>query len=637
MFMIRTKFNGYSPDGRRLYYKGGGGSDGVKYDQLEGLYAEQAASARLLRGMAERNLPGVTQSYVDEVNEVLGDGYAERQAGIAESDMASAAAMERNATARELSSMGVNPNDARFTGSMRAVEGANAARTAAGKNAARRDAENKQLAVAQDAVGTFTGQSNSAASQLANTSSGMANMLNQQNSQQMAQQQQRSQNTANAVAGGMMAMSYFKDGGKVCKPGGIKRLEKHAGFLGGSGQVGSQQGFTSFQTPTPPPSMQQQQSQGQSMGNTMLQGGLRAGKMRDAFSAERAAERTDKIGKIAGKFSESGGNQIQSRAAGMRMNGEQAESAAKAYESAAGEAGDAAAKQSYLDSAANIRAGAGLDGTATAGGTEAAAGTEAAGAAGTSGAEVAGAEAAGAAGAEAAGAEAAGAAATEAAGAAATAAAGAAGAEAAGAAAAEAAAAAAAETAAATTAASSGLGTAAAAVGTAMPWVGAAMAVGSLLGAFKDGGEVKSIPMLANGGGIDIQGLADYSHLGAGGLTNWLQGKEKPDDSNKERLLSMSGDVIGMKLFNEGGNVEGKPVQDKRSDGGQVDGEWEGNTDTVPALLTEGEHVITAEASALIGHDKLDKINEEGLKLREKGWTPPKIRAAGLGLKRGVV
>ena len=202
--MIGNKHSGYGPDGRRLYFKGGNGGQ-VKYDNLEKLYEEQAESARLLRAQAEANLPGAVQSYVGNVQNVLDAGYADRQAGMAGADMASATAMERAATERSLASMGVNPNDPRFAGSMRSTQLNNAARMAAGKNLTRNQAEQYQLNVAKDAVGTFTGQSNNAATQMGNAASGLGSVYTSQANQKMAQDQAQSQAVGNAVAGGLTA------------------------------------------------------------------------------------------------------------------------------------------------------------------------------------------------------------------------------------------------------------------------------------------------------------------------------------------------------------------------------------------------------------------------------------------------
>jgi hypothetical protein len=134
-----------------------------------------------------------------------------------------------------------------------------------------------------------------------------------------------------------------------------------------------------------------------------------------------------------------------------------------------------------------------------------------------------------------------------------------------------------------------GLGTAGAAVGAAMPWVGAAMVAGSLLDLWNAGGEV----------GTQNEGMSE--------------------DEAAARFAKAD---------------QNGTIQDIRH-GGKVPGEWKGNTDNVPALLTEDEHVINAEAAAMIGHDKLEQLNKQGLALRKKGYTPGRIKAAG-GIRRAA-
>lgn len=239
-----SKHSGYGQDRRRIYRKGGGGS--AKYDSLEGLYQEQADSARLLRQQAEKYLPDITDRYAQAVNTYLDPGFAQKQAGMAASDMAAANAMERSAAQRNLASMGVNPNDPRFAGGLRSIELNNAARMAAGQNTARNDAQKLQLAVAQDAVGTFTGQSNNAATQLGNASSGLGSVY----ANKANQKQNDSNNLGALIGGGIAAYSMFRDGGKV--------VERHA--MGGT--AGSQQrnqGFFQMQNIAPPPVAQAQQ------------------------------------------------------------------------------------------------------------------------------------------------------------------------------------------------------------------------------------------------------------------------------------------------------------------------------------------------------------------------------------------
>jgi hypothetical protein len=254
---------------------GGGGTKQVdqRYDSLEALYDQQAQSAALLRGLAEKNLPGATTSYMQAVNEVMSPLYREEQAVRAREDSLAAAATEREAADRSLSSMGVNPNDARFVSANRATELSNAARTAASANIARNEARDYQRAVAQDAVGTFTGQSNSAATQSAMASNGLASLANSRAAQQQQQQSNTSNNIASAIGGGMAAYSLYNNnkGGKV--PHAMAgRVERHAGggFVGA--QQATQQGFFTPVAPAPVYSPQPQQPQQQQQQNPLAQG-----------------------------------------------------------------------------------------------------------------------------------------------------------------------------------------------------------------------------------------------------------------------------------------------------------------------------------------------------------------------------
>ena len=511
--MIRTKFDGYALDGTRRLYKGGGGGT-QNYANLDALYKEQTDSARLLREQAEANLPSAVNSYVAETNEVLDPGYVEKKAGMAATDMASANAQQSAATERSLTSMGVNPNDARFAGSTKATEVANAARMAAGKNVARNEANNYQLNVAKDKVGTFTGQSNNAATQMGNAASGLGSLATSQSNNQIAQQQAQSNNIGNAVGAGIAAYGIYnqpttkKDGGRIKLPAGMKKVECHA--MGGG--VGSNQGFFQMQSIAPPPVAQAPQQGGSPVGSALGTANM-----------------------IRGLYN-----------AGAKKGGEAA--AKKGAEAAAQKAGEVAATK------AGEQAGVIAADTATAGAADAAASTAAEAAAASAATDAA-----------------ATAAATEAGTAAATTAAAEAG------------------TAAAGSGLMAGLGTAGAAVGAAMPWVGAAMVAGSLLDLWNAGGEV----------GTQNEGMSE--------------------DEAAARFAKAD---------------QNGTIQDIRH-GGKVPGEWKGNTDNVPALLTEDEHVINAEAAAMIGHDKLEQLNKQGLALRKKGYTPGRIKAAG-GIRRAA-
>ena len=500
----------FTPSGSRRLYKGGGGGT-QNYANLDALYKEQTDSARLLREQAEANLPSAVNSYVAETNEVLDPGYVEKKAGMAAADMASANAQQSAATERSLTSMGVNPNDARFASSTKATEVANAARMAAGKNVARNEANNYQLNVAKDKVGTFTGQSNNAATQMGNAASGLGSLATSQSNNQFAQQQAQSNNIGNAVGAGIAAYGIYnqkKDGGRIKLPAGMKKVECHA--MGGG--VGSNQGFFQMQSIAPPPVAQAPQQGGSPVGSALGTANM-----------------------IRGLYN-----------AGAKKGGEAA--AKKGAEAAAQKAGEVAATK------AGEQAGVIAADTATAGAADAAASTAAEAAAASAATDAA-----------------ATAAATEAGTAAATTAAAEAG------------------TAAAGSGLMAGLGTAGAAVGAAMPWVGAAMVAGSLLDLWNAGGEV----------GTQNEGMSE--------------------DEAAARFAKAD---------------QNGTIQDIRH-GGKVPGEWKGNTDNVPALLTEDEHVINAETAAMIGHDKLEQLNKQGLALRKKGYTPGRIKAAG-GIRRAA-
>lgn len=546
--LIRTKFDGYSADGLRRLHKGGGGGS-AKYDNLEDLYKVQADSAKMLYDQANQYLPGATKSYMDKVNETLGDGYVEDQANKATADAASSSARQQEATSRNLASLGVNPSDPRFSSSLRATGVDSAAKSAAMTNVARSQAKAQQKATAQDAVGTFTGQSNSASQQLSGATSGMSNMFNSQAQQKAQQNAADSEAIGNTVGAGISLMSMMKDGGRVRCARGIKSLrnggqarsiERH--FLGGQ-TGGAQRGFLNA-SPQNPQAQFSQRAPSQGFGGGVVRGA-------------QMANTIGNVGKgVAAKY--------QAASAGADMTAAQTKAASDAYTAAAQAAKTPAEAAKYKDAATWMERGNKAFGSepAAGGAGEAAGSGQAAGAAS---ADTAG-GAAGAGATEAAGTTAA-TGATEAAGS--TAATGAA--EAAGTTAATGAAEAAAGTAAAEGAAAgaagaagaSGLGAAGAALGAAMPWVGAALVAGQLLGVFADGGR----------------------------------------------------------------------VSDFREEGGEVSGPGSHTDDLVPALLSDDEHVMNGEAAAMVGHDKLEALNKQGLALRKKGYTLGQIKA-GAGIKR---
>lgn len=614
---IHTKFNGYE-SGRRLYFKGGGGGGQVKYDNLETLYKEQAASARLLRGIAEQNLPGATQAYVGNVQNVLSPDYANRQANMAGADMAGANAMERAATERNLASMGVNPNDPRFAGSLRSTQLNNAARMAAGRNLSRNETQQYQLNVAKDAVGTFTGQSNNAATQMGNAASGLGSVYTSQANQKMAQDQAQANAIGNVANAGLTAYAMFaKDGGKVpslamLADGGSvgQSYDEYASAMQ-TGVAMKNAGITPQQwegaaqkAGADTAATQSPNSHRWAFGirNTLAMKELAEKGWRPSGYSDGAASMTiegakdgGKIKKVerhmvggqAGSQQNQGFFQMQSIApppsaqapqqqgGGVGMNDlMMAKKIAdkRAANAAADAAGSAFAKDVATNSAGMAAQNAGLVGdAAVAGGSASAgaglssmAGAEAAGglASATNGALMSTGIDAAATGALS-GSITSGAAATGAgtlAGGASTLAGGAG-----------------------TAGAAAGAG-AMGAIGAALPWVGAAYAVGSLLDWWNEGGKV----------GTQNAGMSEQE---------------------------------AMQRF-EQADVTGT-LADLRA-GGKVPGEWTENRDTVPAMLVEEEQVLNAEASKLLGDKGAEKLNKKGLELRKQGKTPKQIKTVGL-------
>jgi hypothetical protein len=493
---------------------GGGGSNNgpQNYAGLERLYQEQADSAALLRGIAETNLPGSVTNYMSKVNDITAPGYAERKAGAVAADMTAASAAERDATSRELTSMGVNPNDPRFAGSLRSLEANNASRVAAGKNIARTDAENYQLNVAKDAVGTFTGQSNSAANQAGAASSGLSSMYNSQANIAMQQQQaEANRNNSNGQAiGTAAALTMFKDGGEVIE--GECRHVPGIDMLAFGGTPGQNQGF--FATQQVQPTYQGSSTPAapsQPTANPVAMARV-AKAVPSMADGTFGAKMSEKSAKISDAFGQSSNAQAQRNSAG------------DAYRAAAEKArasGDTAKATELTNKADTITGNMGPSADlANKGALDAA--TEKTGEVVAEKATEVMAEKTGEVVAE----------------------------KAVEAGVTETAKTAVADAAVGTAAGAAGGSAALGAVATALPWVGAALAVGSMLGAFKDGGEVKTRELQDDGGAVKgpggptddvIPALLSNGEFVVNAAAVKLVGKDKLEAINKAGLDKREG------------------------------------------------------------------------------------------------
>lgn len=437
--MIRNRFNGYAPDGRRLLFKGGGDSS-VYYENLDQLYAKQGQQLDRLMAIQDRNvIPGYDRLSTE----------AQQAGGIDEQNAAAASvisggrseiAAQRAATERDLTSMGVNPNDRRFVGLERGNDVAGAATIAGAANQARQGVKNLGFAKRKDVVGMGMGVPGDASSQMAAMGSTAAQQIAGRNQQQAASQAGMSSlATLGTMAlmmkdGGRVRRGYAK-GGKVCGP-------KRGIRMAGGGRVGGF--FQPVQPPAAPGGAPQPQGAGLNPTTAMIMArgikGEGIGKKLSMIPENLNA----KGGHLAANLGNLTGNEDLTRQGVEHVLTSRGLDAESAHNLISGPQG--------LSPASGA-------GATVAGET---AGTAAATEAGMAGAAEAGTAAAGA--------------------------------EAAGAAAA-------AEGAAAGTAAA-GAGTSAAmAASAAMPWIGAGLAVASLLGAdlFADGGSVKRKDMRAGG------------------------------------------------------------------------------------------------------------------------------------------
>lgn len=222
----------FTPPGSKRLYKGGGGGQAY-YANQDKLFGTQADIATNLYNQYASYAPQALQGLQGMVQDAQSGKYTEDQRNRAGADAASAAAMERAATERQMTSMGVNPNDPRFSGALRRTELGNAANLAAVKNAAGQQGDAMAWARSQDFYNSLAGMPSQSASMLASSASGYGQMGNAMQQQSNANAQGYGQFGAQ-IAGGM----FKADGGYIDEPrfalGGSV-----AGQAGGMPQLGN--------------------------------------------------------------------------------------------------------------------------------------------------------------------------------------------------------------------------------------------------------------------------------------------------------------------------------------------------------------------------------------------------------------
>jgi len=204
----------FTPPGSKRLYKGGGGSGTPYYANQDKLFGTQADIATNLYNQYAAYSGQPLQGMANMVSDATSGDYTNRMRGLAGTDAAAAAGMERAATERQMASMGVNPNDPRFSGALRATALGNAANLAAAKNKATQYGDDMAWARSQDFYNSLAGMPSQSASMLASSASGYGQMGN-------AMQQQSNANMAGyGQFGAQIAGSMFKaDGGYIDGPG----------------------------------------------------------------------------------------------------------------------------------------------------------------------------------------------------------------------------------------------------------------------------------------------------------------------------------------------------------------------------------------------------------------------------------
>ncbi|MCO6442455.1 MAG: hypothetical protein J5J04_00045, partial [Anaerolineae bacterium] len=203
----------FTPPGSKRLYKGGGGGQ-VYYANQDKLAGVQADIATNLYNQYAAYAPQALGNLAGMVTDAQNGQYTQDLRNRAGTDAAAAAGMERSAVERQMASMGVNPNDPRFSGALRATALGNAANLAAAKNKAGQYGDDMAWARSQDFYNSLAGMPSQSASMLASSGAQYGQLGG-------AMQQQSNANMAGyGQFGAQIAGGMFKaDGGYIDGPG----------------------------------------------------------------------------------------------------------------------------------------------------------------------------------------------------------------------------------------------------------------------------------------------------------------------------------------------------------------------------------------------------------------------------------
>lgn len=203
----------FTPPGSKRLYKGGGGGQ-VYYANQDKLAGVQADIATNLYNQYAAYAPQALGDLAGMVTDAQNGQYTQDLRNRAGTDAAAAAGMERSAVERQMASMGVNPNDPRFSGALRATALGNAANLAAAKNKAGQYGDDMAWARSQDFYNSLAGMPSQSASMLASSGAQYGQLGGAMQQQSNANAQGYGQFGA-SLAGGM----FKADGGYIDGPG----------------------------------------------------------------------------------------------------------------------------------------------------------------------------------------------------------------------------------------------------------------------------------------------------------------------------------------------------------------------------------------------------------------------------------
>lgn len=516
--IAKTMFDGYAPDGRRTYNKGGGGGgqSGVYYANQDKLLGTQADIAQNMYNTYAEYAPNRLDTMDKMVNEAMDGTLADRARGAAAADAGTALTTSLDAASRNLSRYGTTLNANALSANQSDAALMGAANRSGAMNRANQWAESQKWARNSDMYSTLQGMPGNATQALGQAASGYGQMAGQQNQVAMANAMGYGQ-MGGMIGYGLMA----RDGGYIHEGEVIRRDDEPGYAVGGMPKLADWRS-----RPTT-----QQDSSTSDTPSAIGQVAMGAAPAVAMYGVKNYVAPYLKEG-VSGAWD--AGVQAYNHAqnvAGMQTAAEaelaalQTSSTATGSSASAVGAADALATGTAAGVEAGTAAGSGLTGAASAleAGGAMASGAELAAAAGTAEAAAAGA----------------------------------------------------------------GLAEGAVAAGTAAEAAGAASLMGPV-------------------GWAAAAGLGVYALGGA--MDWWADGGPVPHEQPRGLRKNMI-------------------------PGGPVNGPGTGTSDSIPAWLSDGEYVLNSDAVKEVGKDKLEKMNEKGLKKRRaktKAKAAPQAKVAGM-------